>query len=43
MIDIDINLASFYGTQAKSADPDQTPHSVVSDQDIHCFFYRMFY
>ena len=22
---------------AKSADPDQTPHNAVSDQDLHCF------
>ena len=24
------------GSQATSADPDQTPHDVVSDQDVHC-------
>ena len=23
-------------TYANSADPDQTPHSAVSDQDLHC-------
>ena len=25
----------FYGTKANSADPDQTPHDAVSDQDLH--------
>ena len=28
--------ASFYGTYATRADPDQTPHHAVSDQDLHC-------
>ena len=31
-----ISIMSFNGTWANSADPDQTPHNVVSDQDLHC-------
>ena len=27
--------ASFYGAKATSVDPDQTPHTAVSDQDLH--------
>ena len=25
-----------YGTEANSADPDQTPHNAVSDLGLHC-------
>ena len=31
-----ISLASFYGTQANSADPDQMPQSVASDPVPDC-------
>ena len=27
---------SLKGPEANSADPDQTPHNVASDQDLHC-------
>ena len=30
------NLACFYGAKANNADPDQTPHDAMSDQDLHC-------
>ena len=32
-----ISLASFFcGTYENSADPDQTPHSALSDEGPHC-------
>ena len=30
-------LTHISGTYANSADPDQIPHSVVSDQGLHCW------
>ena len=31
------------GSQAYREDPDQTPHNVTSDQDLHCSLTRFFY
>ena len=31
-----MSLASFCGTLADSADPDQIPHNAVCNQDLHC-------
>ena len=33
---IHISLASHFGKQANSADPDQTPQNAASDQGLHC-------
>ena len=30
------------GTQANSADPDQTPHNAASDQGLHCLLTAIF-
>ena len=32
-----LSLASFYGTSENSAEPDQMPQNVASDQVLHCF------
>ena len=31
------------GSEANSADPDQTQHDVASDQGLHCFANRIFH
>ena len=31
------------GTQANSADPDQTPHDAASDQGLHCLLTVFFF
>ena len=33
-------LVEIHGLNANSADTDQMPHSVESDQGLHCFFYE---
>ena len=38
-----ISLASFCGTSANSAKPDQTPQNVASDQVLHCLQTEVFY